>query len=152
MYDERELFRRFVNVSFLSLTLSPDDELDDSKRARSFHIVEKNAPLSLSLFLLTLLLLSLCLCAIDAKYKHRQSKRPESSRTLERTGRKSHSHRFFTRPRRSSRTRSRTYARYNRKRKSLEFAKSSLRKGTDRILTANAALERIVWWKRNIKT
>ena len=26
---KRELFRRFVNVSFLSLTLSPDDELDD---------------------------------------------------------------------------------------------------------------------------
>ena len=26
---KRELFRRFVNVSFLSLSLSPDDELDD---------------------------------------------------------------------------------------------------------------------------
>ena len=151
MYARERLFRRFVNVSFLSLSLSLPTTNSMIKSALVRFTSSKRTHLSLSLSLFLLLLpLSLCLCAIQNT--NRQSKRLKSSRTRERTGRKSHSLRFFTRPRRSSRTRSRTYARYNRKRKSLEFVKSSLRKGTDRILTANAALERIVWWKRNIKT
>ena len=54
---------------------------------------------------------------------NRQSKRLKSWRTLERTGAKSHSRRFFTRPKRNSKTRLHTSARFNPKQNSTGFVK-----------------------------
>ena len=54
---------------------------------------------------------------------NRQSKRLKSWRTLERTGAKSHSRRVFTRPRRNSKTRLHTSARFNPKQNSTGFVK-----------------------------